>query len=171
MIRREHGADSEMASMLTVDIPGWRRLQLEVLLPDVNGTLTRDGELLVGVNAGLKALVGMLGVQLVSADTFGRLDNVAAQLGVRAKRRSLDEPRRCRRRTSSDSRVPSAWSRSAMERMTRTCRFQQFERMRDIGDAGLALAHVPRVRRAIPARGVSASSTSWRANSSAGGAA
>jgi len=36
----------------------------------------------------LKALVqvGLLDVQLVSADTFGRLDNVAARLGVRAKR-------------------------------------------------------------------------------------
>jgi hypothetical protein len=37
-----------MASMLTVDIPGWRSLELEVLLLDVNGTLTLDGELLAG---------------------------------------------------------------------------------------------------------------------------
>jgi soluble P-type ATPase len=83
-----------MASMLTVDIPGWRSLQLEVLLLDVNGTLTLDGDLLGGVDAGLKALVqvGMLDVQLVSADTFGRLDNIAAQLGVRAKRLEAGRP-------------------------------------------------------------------------------
>ena len=81
-----------MASMLTVDIPGWRRLQLEVLLLDVNGTLSLDGELLAGVDAGLKALAGMLDVQLVSADTFGRLDNIAAQLGVRAKRLEAGRP-------------------------------------------------------------------------------
>ena len=95
-----------MASMLTVDIPGWRSLQLEILLLDVNGTLTLDGELL----AGLKALIqfGMLEVQLVSADTFGRLDNIAAQLGVRAIR--LGDPRRRRRRRSSGSRVPTGWS-------------------------------------------------------------
>jgi soluble P-type ATPase len=56
--------------------------------------LTLDGELLVGVDAGLKALiqVGMLDVQLVSADTFGRLDNIAAQLGVRAKRLEAGRP-------------------------------------------------------------------------------
>jgi hypothetical protein len=41
--------------MLTVDIPGWRSLQLEVLLLDVDGTLTLDGELLAGVEADLKA--------------------------------------------------------------------------------------------------------------------
>jgi P-type E1-E2 ATPase len=80
--------------VLTVDIPGWRSLQLEVLLLDVNGTLTLDGDLLAGVDAGLKALiqVGMLDVQLVSADTFGRLDNIAAQLGVRAKRLEAGRP-------------------------------------------------------------------------------
>ena len=80
--------------MLTVDIPGWRSLQLEVLLLDVNGTLTLDGQLLAGVDAGVKALiqVGMLDVQLVSADTFGRLDNIAAQLGVRAKRLEAGRP-------------------------------------------------------------------------------
>jgi P-type E1-E2 ATPase len=80
--------------MLTVDIPGWRSLQLEVLLLDVNGTLTLDGDLLAGVDAGLKALiqVGVLDVQLVSADTFGRLDNIAAQLGVRAKRLEAGRP-------------------------------------------------------------------------------
>jgi soluble P-type ATPase len=83
-----------MASMLTVDIPGWRSLQLEVLLLDVNGTLTLDGELLAGVDAGLKAFIqlGMLDVQLVSADTFGRLDNIAAQLGARAKRLESGRP-------------------------------------------------------------------------------
>ena len=74
--------------MLKVDIPGWRSLQLEVLVLDVNGTLTLDGALLAGVEAGLKPLVqvGILSVQLISADTFGRLDNIAAQLGVQAKR-------------------------------------------------------------------------------------
>jgi P-type E1-E2 ATPase len=34
----------------------------------------------------------MLDVQLVSADTFGRLDNIAAQLGVRAKRLETGRP-------------------------------------------------------------------------------
>ena len=80
--------------MLMVDILGWRSLQLEFLLLDVNGTLTLDGELLAGVDAGLKALIqlGVLNVQLISADTFGRLDNIAAQLGVQAKRLEPGRP-------------------------------------------------------------------------------
>ena len=114
-----------MASMLTVDIPGWRSLQLEVLLLDVNGTLTLDGDLLGGVDAGLKALVqvGMLDVQLVSADTFGRLDNIAAQRSLACGRNGwrLDNPIRRRKRMSSGSWVPSAWSRSATDRTARTC--------------------------------------------------
>jgi P-type E1-E2 ATPase len=78
--------------MLTVDIPGWRSLQLEFLLLDVNGALTLDGDLLAGVDAGLKALVGVLNVQLISADTFGRLDNIAARLRVQAKRLEPGRP-------------------------------------------------------------------------------
>jgi soluble P-type ATPase len=78
--------------MLTVDIPGWRSLELEWLLLDVNGTLTLDGELLTGVDDRLKALVGVLNVQLISADTFGRLDNIAAQLRVQAKRLEPGRP-------------------------------------------------------------------------------
>jgi hypothetical protein len=34
----------------------------------------------------------MLDVQLLSADTFGRLDNIAAQLGVRARRLEAGRP-------------------------------------------------------------------------------
>jgi hypothetical protein len=69
--------------------------------------LTLDGELPADVGAGLKALVGVLDVQLISADTFGRLDNIAAQLGMQARDWSLDDPRRVRRRTWSSSWVPS----------------------------------------------------------------
>jgi soluble P-type ATPase len=109
--------------MLTVDIPGWRSLQLEILLLDVNGTLTLDGDLLAGVDAGLKALIqaGVGDVQLVSADTFGRLDNIAAQLGVRAKRLEAGRPEMAQKADVVRQLGASAWSRSATERTTRTC--------------------------------------------------
>ena len=91
---------------LLVDIPGGQPLTLEHLVLDVNGTITRGGELIPGVAEGLRALTGLLSVWLVSADTFGTLDTVAEQVdGARACRvrtgadkvRAVDQlgPRRC----------------------------------------------------------------------------
>jgi soluble P-type ATPase len=67
---------------LAVPIPGLDDLQLEHLLLDVNGTLTNRGELLDGVEARVAQLRQTLDVQLVSADTFGRLDSLAPLLQV-----------------------------------------------------------------------------------------
>ena len=66
-------------------IPGRERLDLEILLVDVNGTLTYRGELIDGVLAGLEALKEILDIRLLSADTFGTLDAVARALGVDAQ--------------------------------------------------------------------------------------
>jgi P-type E1-E2 ATPase len=78
--------------MLDIAIPGWRTLRLEQLLLDVNGTLTRDGALLPGVAPRVAALRSTLAVRLLSADTFGRLEAVAAELGVRGQRLAPGEP-------------------------------------------------------------------------------
>ena len=91
---------------LLVDLPGGQPLTLEHLVLDVNGTITRGGELIPGVAEGLRVLTGLLSVWLVSADTFGTLDTVAEQVdGARARRvrtgadkvRAVDQlgPRRC----------------------------------------------------------------------------
>lgn len=58
--------------MVEVDIPGFRRLRLENLVLDYNGTLACDGELLPGVAERLKALSEGLAVSVVTADTFGK---------------------------------------------------------------------------------------------------
>src|SRR5579884_1383636 len=76
--------------MLDIDIPGWRHLHLDALVLDLNGTLTRDGVLLPGVEERLATLGRSLQVQLLSADTFGSLESVAARLGVRAQRLTAD---------------------------------------------------------------------------------
>jgi P-type E1-E2 ATPase len=78
--------------MLEVDVPGWRKLQLEHLLLDVNGTLTRDGVLLPGVQSRVDGLRSMVQVRLLSADTFGRLDAIAGELGVEGQRLQPGEP-------------------------------------------------------------------------------
>lgn len=79
-------------SVLQIDIPGWCSLQLEHLVLDVNGTLTCDGNLLPGVKPRVAELQLVLTVQLLSADTLGCLDNVAAELGVDSARLRRGEP-------------------------------------------------------------------------------
>jgi soluble P-type ATPase len=58
--------------MLEIDIPGYRRLRLEHLVLDYNGTLACDGSLLDGVKERLDALSRALQVHILTADTFGK---------------------------------------------------------------------------------------------------
>jgi len=76
---------------LPVSIPGRGDLQLEHLLLDVNGTLTNRGVPIAGVEDRVDRLRGTLEIHLVSADTFGTLDGLAARLGVDAVRATTGE--------------------------------------------------------------------------------
>lgn len=67
---------------LRVEIPGWARLELEHLVLDVNGTLTDRGTLIDGVAERLGRLSEVLGVHLLSADTFGTLGEIASAVGA-----------------------------------------------------------------------------------------
>ena len=71
---------------LEADIPGRGRLVLEHLVLDVNGTLTDRGELLQGVAERLAHLRESLEIRLLSADTFGSLARLAAELSVHHER-------------------------------------------------------------------------------------
>jgi predicted flavoprotein YhiN len=66
---------------ITVDIPGRRRLEIDYLLLDQNGTLSKRGELLSGVKERLDTLAGQLSIHILSGDSFGTLDQIAEQLG------------------------------------------------------------------------------------------
>jgi soluble P-type ATPase len=90
--RRRFGALAIVKTMLEVEVPGWQTLRLELLILDVNGTLTRDGAILPGVHARITTLKGLLEVRLLSADTFGRLDSLAVELGVDAQSLGRGEP-------------------------------------------------------------------------------
>jgi len=57
--------------MIEIEIPGLRRLYLEHVVCDYNGTLALDGELLPGVRESLDALAARAQVHVVTADTFG----------------------------------------------------------------------------------------------------
>jgi P-type E1-E2 ATPase len=78
--------------MIEVEIPGQGTLRLAELVLDLNGTIALDGELLPGVAERVAALRGELGIRIASADTFGRLDAIAAALGVQAARLRAGEP-------------------------------------------------------------------------------
>ncbi|SMP74175.1 Soluble P-type ATPase [Desulfonatronum zhilinae] len=61
--------------MLTIDIPGWTSLTLEHLVLDFNGTLARDGKLLPGVRERLNNLGPALEIHVLTADTFGSVQD------------------------------------------------------------------------------------------------
>lgn len=67
---------------LSVEIPGRAPLELEHLVLDVNGTLTDRGVLIDGVGERLARVGERLEIHLLSADTFGSLERVAAELGA-----------------------------------------------------------------------------------------
>ncbi len=72
--------------MISVDIPGYRPMQLAHLVMDYNGTLAVDGEIEPGVKTALEALAPRLDIHVITADTFGlaadRLKGYPVKLSV-----------------------------------------------------------------------------------------
>ena len=66
--------------MLKITIPGFRETNLTDLLLDYNGTLARDGELIVGVADRLHELAENLHIHILTADTFGKARGQVADL-------------------------------------------------------------------------------------------
>jgi soluble P-type ATPase len=71
---------------LQLEIPGRGSSELEVLLLDVNGTLSDRGELIEGVATKLSTLRSTFEICLLSADTFGTLEEIARDLAVAYRR-------------------------------------------------------------------------------------
>ena len=57
--------------MITIDIPGFHRLELSHLVLDYNGTLACDGKLLHGTAEALAGLASSIRIHVITADTFG----------------------------------------------------------------------------------------------------
>jgi P-type E1-E2 ATPase len=76
---------------LLVEIPGGRRLELDHLVLDVNGTLSDRGALLGGVPERVDRLREVVELHLVSGDTFGTLDALAAELDLPASQVATGE--------------------------------------------------------------------------------
>jgi soluble P-type ATPase len=67
---------------ISLDIPGYGRLELEGVVCDMNGTLTRDGQLATPVAEALRDLAGSLKIYVMTADTFGTARKTFAYLPV-----------------------------------------------------------------------------------------
>jgi P-type E1-E2 ATPase len=57
--------------MITIDIPGYKVLELKNAVFDYNGTLATDGGLNENVKEKIAALADKLSVYIITADTFG----------------------------------------------------------------------------------------------------
>jgi soluble P-type ATPase len=66
--------------MLTIDIPGYKVLQLAHLVMDYNGTLAVDGKLVEGVAVRLEILARDLRIHVITADTFALVQQQMAHL-------------------------------------------------------------------------------------------
>jgi P-type E1-E2 ATPase len=69
--------------MITIDIPGFRKLELAHLVSDYNGTLALDGNLLPGVAETLSKLAPTINIHVITADTFGLAKAQLAALPVK----------------------------------------------------------------------------------------
>jgi soluble P-type ATPase len=66
--------------VLTFDIPGYKILRLAHLVMDYNGTLAVDGKLIDGVGPRLENLSKDLEIHVITADTFGLVQQQMAGL-------------------------------------------------------------------------------------------
>ena len=56
--------------MLTLDIPGYKKIETEHLVLDYNGTLATDGKLIGGTKPLLDLLSSIVTIHILTADTF-----------------------------------------------------------------------------------------------------
>lgn len=61
--------------MITIDIPGYKKIDVEHLVLDYNGTLAIDGRLISGTFELLEFLSKQLALHVLTADTFGTVAN------------------------------------------------------------------------------------------------
>jgi len=68
--------------MISIEVPGFRKLNLSHLVSDYNGTLALDGKLLRGVAEALVSLAPSICIHVITADTFGLAKAQLAELPI-----------------------------------------------------------------------------------------
>jgi soluble P-type ATPase len=72
--------------MISIEIPGFKKFQLEHLVLDVNGTIAKDGQLIAGVAERIEILQSKLTIHLITADTHGKQEAINRALSIQAVR-------------------------------------------------------------------------------------
>lgn len=76
--------DGELVQqMIDIKVPGLETLHLTHLVLDFNGTLARDGEILEGVRERLENLARQMEIHVLTADTFGTVQEAMASIPCR----------------------------------------------------------------------------------------
>ena len=71
---------------VAVDIPGFGRLELKVLVSDYTGTLSCGGKISAAVERRMARLAGRLEIHILTADTFGTVEREIGHLPVAVHR-------------------------------------------------------------------------------------
>jgi soluble P-type ATPase len=69
--------------MIEIDIPGFGPVQLTDLVSDFTGTLSVDGRVLPGVKEAFNLLAQRVTIHILTADTFGRVQEEMAEVPCR----------------------------------------------------------------------------------------
>lgn len=69
--------------MITIDIPGYKKLIIEQVVFDYNGTLGNNGLLDSGINHLIEALSKNVDIFVVTADTYGTVEEACKDLNVK----------------------------------------------------------------------------------------
>ncbi len=71
--------------MIEIDIPGWKKIKLENLVLDFNGTIALDGVIVPSVIPILQELSHKVKICIISADTFATVEEQCKDLPVKFK--------------------------------------------------------------------------------------
>lgn len=71
--------------MLIYNIPGLGEINIENIVFDYNGTIAIDGELIAGVKELLVELKALANIYILTADTYGTVENKCSGLGATIK--------------------------------------------------------------------------------------
>lgn len=70
--------------MITIEIAGRNRLEINYLVLDVDGTLTADGRIIPGVRERIEQLKPHVEMHLLLAETYGNQAQIEAEFGLAA---------------------------------------------------------------------------------------
>ncbi len=95
--------------MIKITIPGYKKLFLEHLVLDYNGTIACDGKLIDGVMAVLNELSSQVKIHILTADTFGNvkgeIPDVSCTLSILPLENQDEEKLKYIKKLGSDSTV------------------------------------------------------------------